>query len=156
MKIIFLNREFEFDDSIQQFSLYLEQFYQYRLTLLDVLSKEEQKEKAQFYSDIFHQPVCGIVTDLLRRLEKYGIYNVTMQDFLDENGQDPDIRSHYVELSKQLKNILSYSYEEEKVALSEARARANSSITGIGFTPVCTNLIGALTYSAMGVSAVKK
>lgn len=156
MTITFLGKDFEFDDSIQQLSLYLEQFYNYRTKLLNALSDEEKKENSQFYDNILKEPVSNIIKDLLKQLERHEIYNVTMQDFLDEDEQDPDIRQHYAEFHKRIGEILSYSYAERNAALSRARERADSNITGMGFTPVCTNLIGALTYSAMGTSTVKK
>lgn len=156
MTITFLGKDFEFDDSIQQLSLYLEQFYNYRTKLLNALSDEEKKENSQFYDNILKEPVSNIIKDLLKQLERHEIYNVTMQDFLDEDEQDPDIRQHYAEFHKRIGEILSYSYAERNAALSRAKERADSNITGMGFTPVCTNLIGALTYSAMGTSTVKK
>ena len=53
MTITFLGKDFEFDDSIQQLSLYLEQFYNYRTKLLNALSDEEKKENSQFYTNFY-------------------------------------------------------------------------------------------------------
>lgn len=156
----FLGDEYTFPDDLQEFIRILQYFDSFHNDLnpllLNLMKESEWKDGTENGLEYFKVPMISIANKVIEKLSRYGIYNVTISDLVDNNPGFINLKEAGNNALDSMKKILSNSMSEWLQGYENAQSEANSKVTGMGFSIWTSSLTSALVYSAMESSTIKK
>lgn len=159
-KCVFLGKEYNISDQLPILVPILQKFDEYKETLVQKLVFQMKKntyvdgsnEKFAYWS----QPIGTIAKDIIKCAAAKGIYDVTEYELVEENPGYKKLRELCTETLRQILLSETEAMLDWMEGYDNAYADAASNITGSGVGILTNSLSGALLYSAMEGSVLRK
>lgn len=161
MMVQFLSDEYELPGEILTFLEITEQFEKYHGKLIQLTTKcmketAINKIKQLPDLDLFRHCFEEIANDIIVNLTKYNIYDITIEDLVDDNEGYKQFLGTQLETVKKQFESLQSSIQSLEWEYQRASEMAANRITGSGVLVWTSSLIDAFAYAAVESSILKQ
>lgn len=127
--------------------------HQYINKYIDILKNPDNSSKLLLFTDDLAEYVNLLITDI----NDYGKYDIISDDYYNAAQEYISaLKQDYSELNKFSSKVKELTDTQIELGYKEAIAKANSSVTGVGYRMFTNNILAALYYDYTNNSAINR
>lgn len=158
--VYFLGNTYQVPDELRVFVEYLQDFDEIKDEIMSLLTKQMQEQNFSGGADedfvYFEKPLVKMGEKVITKLSEQGIYNITINDLVYKNKGYIQLKMVCTETFQGMVDILTRSIETFTQGYNDAQENAISQITGSDVAIWTNSVTGAMLYSAIEASTLKK
>lgn len=156
MEITTLNGVLKIDENVKIYHQYWEDFANFKDTLIQDAALKIEKKQVSELPESINWSLTKRIKSILTELAGYGIYDKTVDDFIETNHGYVSLLNVYTEYLDTVNNIKDKNARTADQRDTIAYNSANSQITGLDYGIITRDVLSYMVYDAINESKKKK